>query len=112
MALMTQCGPTLSVQTLHGCGHSERDAASAARGGDIGMKITSTTDLEFPRLQFAIRQGEGKDLPANPEVAALILASAYIREVPEPESEPRRQGPDVLIDREKYPATFGRQTSR
>ena len=47
------------------------------------MKITSTTDLEFPRLQFAIRCGEVKDLPADPE-AAFIVASVYIREVPEP----------------------------
>ena len=50
------------------------------------MKITSTTDLEFPGLQFAIRQGEIKDLPANPEAAAFILASVYIQEVPEPGS--------------------------
>ena len=50
------------------------------------MKITSTTDLEFPGLNFAIRQGEIKDLPANPEAAAFILASVYIQEVPEPES--------------------------
>jgi hypothetical protein len=50
------------------------------------MKITSTTDLEFPGLKFAIRQGEIKDLPANPEAAAFILASVYIQEVPEPES--------------------------
>ena len=49
------------------------------------MKITSTTDLEFPRLQFAIRCGEVKDLPADPEAAAFIVASVYIREVPEPE---------------------------
>jgi hypothetical protein len=51
------------------------------------MKITSTTDLEFPGLHFAIRQGEVKDLPADPEAAAFILASVYIREVPEPERE-------------------------
>jgi hypothetical protein len=51
------------------------------------MKITSTTDLEFPRLQFTIRHGEVKDLPADPEAAAFILASIYIREVSEPESE-------------------------
>ena len=50
------------------------------------MKITSTTDLEFPGLKFAIRQGEIKDLPTNPEAAAFILASVYIQEVPEPES--------------------------
>jgi hypothetical protein len=55
------------------------------------MKITSMTDLEFPRLKFSIRQGEVKDLPANPEAAAIILASAYIREVPEPESEPTQK---------------------
>ena len=55
------------------------------------MKITSTTDLEFPRLKFAIRQGEVKDLPTDPEAAAFILASVYIREVPEPQSETKRQ---------------------
>jgi hypothetical protein len=55
------------------------------------MKITSTTDLEFPGLKFAIRQGEVKDLPAAPEAAAFILASVYIREVPEPQSETTRQ---------------------
>jgi hypothetical protein len=54
------------------------------------MKITSITDLEFPRLKFSIRQGEVKDLPTNPEAAAFILASVYIREVPEPESETTR----------------------
>jgi len=54
------------------------------------MKITSTTDLEFPRLKFAIRHGEVKDLPADPEAAAFILASIYIREVSEPESETQK----------------------
>ena len=51
------------------------------------MKITSTTDLEFPRLQFVIRHGEVKDLPTDPEAAAFIVASIYIREVSRPESE-------------------------
>lgn len=55
------------------------------------MKITSTTDLEFPRLKFFIRQGEVKDLPDDPEAAAFILSSEYIREVPERESETKRQ---------------------
>jgi hypothetical protein len=55
------------------------------------MRITSTTDLEFPGLKFAIRQGEVKDLPTNPEAAAFILASVYIREVPEPESKTTRK---------------------
>jgi hypothetical protein len=55
------------------------------------MKITTTTDLEFPRLKFAIRQGEVKDLPADHEAAAFILSSAYIREVPEPESTSTRK---------------------
>ena len=57
------------------------------------MKITSTTDLEFPGLKFAIRQGEIKDLPANPEAAAFILASVYIQEVSEPESATTHQDP-------------------
>ena len=55
------------------------------------MKITSTTDLEFPGLRFALRQGEIKDLPANPAAAAFILASVYIQEVPEPESTTTRK---------------------
>ena len=55
------------------------------------MKITSTTDLEFPRLKFVIRQGEVKDLPTDPEAAAFILASVYIREVPESQSETTRE---------------------
>jgi hypothetical protein len=55
------------------------------------MKMTSTTDLAFPGRHFAIRQGEVKDLPADPEAAAFILASVYIREVPEPQSETTRQ---------------------
>ena len=57
------------------------------------MKITSTTDLEFPGLKFAIRQGEIKDLPVNPEAAAFILASVYIQEVLEPESATTHQDP-------------------
>ena len=55
------------------------------------MKITSTTDLEFPGLKFAIRQGEIKDLPADPEAAAFILTSVYIQEMPEPESQTTRK---------------------
>ena len=55
------------------------------------MKITSSTDLEFPGLQFAIRHGEVKDLPDDPEAAAFILASTYIQEVPEPESKTTRK---------------------
>ena len=55
------------------------------------MKITSTTDLEFPGLKFALRQGEVKDLPTDPDAATFILASVYIREVPEPPSETTRQ---------------------
>jgi hypothetical protein len=43
--------------------------------------------MEFPGLKFSIRQGEVKDLPADPEAAAFILASTYIQEVPEPENE-------------------------
>ena len=61
-----------------------------ARDGDFLMKITSIMDLEFPRLKFAIRQGEVKDLPDDSEAAAFILASAYIQEVPEPESKTTR----------------------
>jgi hypothetical protein len=56
-------------------------------GGGLLMKITSSTNLEFPGLQFSIRQGEVKDLPADPEAAAFIFASTYVREVPEPASQ-------------------------
>jgi hypothetical protein len=55
--------------------------------------MTSTTDLEFPGLQFAIRQGEVQDVPADPEAAAFIGASVSIREVPEPQSETTRENP-------------------
>jgi hypothetical protein len=55
------------------------------------MKITSSTDLEFPGLQFAIRHGEVKDVPDDPEAAAFILASTYIQEVSEPESKTPRK---------------------
>ena len=55
------------------------------------MKMTSTTDLELPGLHCAIRQGDVKDLPTDPEAAAFIVASVSIREVPEPQSETTRQ---------------------
>jgi hypothetical protein len=55
------------------------------------MNMTSITDLEFPGLKFAIRQGEVKDVPPDPEAAAFIVASVSIREVPEPQSEPKCQ---------------------
>ena len=54
------------------------------------------TDLEFPSLNFSIRQGDVKDLPDDPEAAAFIVASVYIQEVPEPESQTTRKTPDVL----------------
>jgi hypothetical protein len=55
------------------------------------MKITSTTDLEVPRLPCAIRQGAGKDVPADPEAVALMVTSASLREGPEPERATTRQ---------------------
>jgi hypothetical protein len=56
------------------------------------MNITSLIDLACPRLQCAMRQGEVKELPANPEAAAIMLASTSIREVPaEPEHPTTRQ---------------------
>ena len=57
------------------------------------MKMTSTTDLACPCLQCAIRHGAVKDVPADPEAAAFIGASVYIREGPEPQGETTRQGP-------------------
>ena len=47
------------------------------------LNMTSTTDLALPGLQCALRQGEGKDVPADLEAAAFIVASIYIREVPD-----------------------------
>jgi hypothetical protein len=61
------------------------------------MKITSTTDLEFPRLKFVIRQGEVKDLPTDPEAAAFIRASISGR-YPSPRASPRVRTPNVLTD--------------
>jgi hypothetical protein len=55
------------------------------------MKMTSSTDLEFPGLPCSIRHGEVKDVPDDPEAAAFILASTSIREVPEPESKTPRK---------------------
>jgi hypothetical protein len=60
-------------------------------GGQPGALATVSTDLEFPGLQFSIRQGEVKDLPDDPEAAAFILARVYIPEVPEPQSETMRE---------------------
>ena len=51
------------------------------------------TDLEFPSLNFSIRQGDVKDLPDDPEAAAFIVASISIQEVPEPESQTTRKPP-------------------
>ena len=61
------------------------------------MKMTSTTDLEFPGLKFAIRQGEVKDLPADSEAAAFILARVYIREVPETQRPRVRSAAQVPV---------------
>jgi hypothetical protein len=56
---------------------------------ELSAELGYTT--EFPGLQFSIRQGEVKDLPTDPDAAAFILASVYIREVPAPQSETTRQ---------------------
>jgi hypothetical protein len=83
--------PAVHVQTLEWRCPPERYAADTAYGIGTFMKITSITDLEFPGLKFSIRPGEVKDLPADPEAAAIILASAYIRAVAEPESKTTRK---------------------
>ena len=44
-----------------------------------------------PLEACAIRQGEVKDLPDDPDAAAFILARTSIREVPEPKSETNHQ---------------------
>src|SRR2546423_14246364 len=85
LTLSEQRHETHPVQTVQCRCDPERYAAHIAHGIGSFMKITSTTNLEFPRLKFSIRQGEVKDLPADPEAAAIILASAYVREVPGPE---------------------------
>jgi hypothetical protein len=41
-------------------------------------------------VKFAIRHGEVKDLPADREAAAFILASVYIWEVSEPERKTKK----------------------
>jgi hypothetical protein len=48
--------------------------------------MTSTTDLALPGLHCAIRHGEVKAVPADPEAAVFMVASGSIREVPEPQS--------------------------
>jgi hypothetical protein len=36
------------------------------------MQMTRRTDLEFPGLPCALRHGEVKDVPDDPEAAAFI----------------------------------------
>jgi hypothetical protein len=50
------------------------------------MKMPSTTDLACPGLHCALRHGDVKDVPADPEAAVCIGASVDIREVPAPQS--------------------------
>jgi hypothetical protein len=57
------------------------------------MKMTSTTDLECPGLNFVIRHGEVQDVPADPEAAAFMVARVDIREVPAPQSATTREHP-------------------
>ena len=60
------------------------------------MKMTSTTDLEFPGLYFAMRQGEVKVSPADPEAAAGFSERVY-PSVPEAQMMAHASGtPDVL----------------
>jgi hypothetical protein len=47
------------------------------------LNMTSTTDLALPGLHGALRHGDVKALPADLEAAAFIVASIYIREVPD-----------------------------
>ena len=55
------------------------------------MEMTSTTELACLGLHCVIRQDEVKDVPADPEAATFIVASVYIREVSEPQSETTRE---------------------
>jgi hypothetical protein len=44
------------------------------------------------------RSARGADVLADPEAAAFIVASVYIREVSEPWIEPSVRTPDVVTD--------------
>lgn len=45
------------------------------------MKVTSTETLHFPSLNWGITAGEERELPADKEAAAAILAHTSISEV-------------------------------
>jgi hypothetical protein len=47
------------------------------------MKITSSKDVEFPKLNFSICAGETKDAPSGKEAQQIVLAHEAISEVKE-----------------------------
>lgn len=44
-------------------------------------KVTSTKNIHFPSLDFAMRAGEEKELPSNKAAADVILAHPAVSEV-------------------------------
>lgn len=52
------------------------------------MKVTSTSNVDFPKLGFAINAGEVRDPPEDADAQAQILAHPDIIEV-KPKKEKR-----------------------
>jgi hypothetical protein len=65
--------------------------------------MTSRSDRVCPGLHCAIRHGEVKAGPADPEAAACMGASGSIREVPEPQSS-HASGMQMLGRGGRHPA--------
>jgi hypothetical protein len=45
------------------------------------MTVTSTRDVEFPKLQWGVRKGEERELPEDKKAQEIILAHPEIRKV-------------------------------
>ena len=45
------------------------------------MKVTSTKNISFPKLNWGINKGEVRELPEEKDVAEIILANPVISEV-------------------------------
>lgn len=46
-----------------------------------GIVVTATRTVDFPSLDWAIKAGEVRELPADAEAQAVILANSHIQKV-------------------------------
>lgn len=57
-----------------------QDQKPEAKAG-VAISVTSTKDIDFPSLGWAIKAGEVRELPADAAAQAAILGSSYITKV-------------------------------